>query len=161
MPSEPISASELIMRQQEILARNAENQRLRENASQLEAQANALQEEIQAKNRQLTELLAQLEIARKSSATLHDESTAALEADIANVDEINRKIRANLEKQKAEMDAEGYKAQYDAYTADIEAVRKERFELLNNANLPLAGLSVENGELTYKGFKWDNLSGSD
>lgn len=161
MPSEPISASELIMRQQEILARNAENQRLRENASQIEAQANALQEEIQAKNRRLTELLAQLEIARKSSATLHDESTAALEADIANIDEINRKIRANLEKQKAEMDAEGYKAQYDAYTADIEAVRKERFELLNNANLPLAGLSVENGELTYKGFKWDNLSGSD
>lgn len=33
--------------------------------------------------------------------------------------------------------------------------------MLNNADLPLPGLSVENGELTYKGFKWDNLSGSE
>lgn len=161
VPSEPISVSELIMRQQEILVKNAENQRLREKASRLEAQANALQEEMQDKSKQLTELLAQLEIARKSSAMLHDESTAALEADIANIDEINRKIRVNLEKQKAETDAESYKTQYDAYTADIEAIRKERINLLNSANLPLADLSVENGELTYRGFKWDNLSGSE
>lgn len=34
-------------------------------------------------------------------------------------------------------------------------------DLLSGASLPLEGLSVEDGELTYKGFKWDNLSGSD
>ena len=34
-------------------------------------------------------------------------------------------------------------------------------DLLEKANLPLEGLSVEDGELTYKGFKWDNLSGAD
>ena len=92
---------------------------------------------------------------------MHDESTAELEANIANVEEINRKVRANLERQKAELDAEEYQMQYESYTKDIEAIRQERIAMLNNADLPLPGLSVENGELTYKGFKWDNLSGSE
>lgn len=161
VPNAPISASELIMRQQEILAKNAENQRLRANTKQLESKANELQELINTKSKELTAILAQLEIARKSSAFLRDESTAELEADIANIDEINSKVRANLERQKAEIEAEEYRSQYNAYTEDIEAVRKARLDLLNNADLPLAGLSVENGELTYKGFKWDNLSGSE
>ena len=51
--------------------------------------------------------------------------------------------------------------QYESYTKDIEAIRQERIAMLNNADLPLPGLSVEDGELTYKGFKWDNLSGSE
>ena len=33
-------------------------------------------------------------------------------------------------------------------------------DLLKGANLPLEGLSVEDGELTYQGQKWDNMSGS-
>ena len=32
---------------------------------------------------------------------------------------------------------------------------------LKNAELPLPGLSVEDGELIYNGHKWDNMSGSD
>ena len=161
VPAETISASELIMQEQEILAKNAENQRLRENAKKLEEQANEISERIQADNKLLTKVLAQLETARKSTAFLHDESTAELEANIANVEEINRKVRANLERQKAELDAEEYQMQYESYTKDIEAIRQERIAMLNNADLPLPGLSVEDGELTYKGFKWDNLSGSE
>lgn len=34
-------------------------------------------------------------------------------------------------------------------------------DLLNHADLPLPGLSVEDGELTYNGNKWDGMSGSD
>ena len=33
--------------------------------------------------------------------------------------------------------------------------------LLNNAELPLDDLSISEGELIYKGHKWDNMSGSD
>ena len=32
---------------------------------------------------------------------------------------------------------------------------------MNSADLPLEGLSVQDGELTYKGFKWDNMSASE
>lgn len=161
MPSEPVSVSELIKQQQDILAKNAENQHLREKAKKLEEQANEISERIKENEALLTKVLAQLETARKSTAFLHDESTAELENNISNIEEINRKVRANLDKQKAELDAEEYRTQYDLYTKDIESIRKERMDLLNSADLPLPELSVENGELTYKGFKWDNLSGSE
>lgn len=46
-------------------------------------------------------------------------------------------------------------------TKDIEDVREKKTELLNTAELPLPELSVKEGELVYKGQKWDNMSGSD
>ena len=46
-------------------------------------------------------------------------------------------------------------------TTEIEAIRKQKYDLLNNAQLPLEGLSVEGRELTYNGYKWDNMSGSE
>lgn len=161
VPDEPVSASDLIKQQQDILARNGENQRLRNQISEMEAQANTLQEDIQRKNRELTSLLAKLETARKTGAELHDESTAELEKSIAEIDEINRKVRANLDKAKAEDDAKFYTDKYNELTTDIENIRQEKYALLNNAKLPLEGLSVENRELTYNGFKWDNMSGAE
>ena len=50
-------------------------------------------------------MLAQLEQSRKTVAELHDESTAELERNITEIDEINRKVRANLDKAKADEDA--------------------------------------------------------
>ena len=44
---------------------------------------------------------------------------------------------------------------------EINRVREAQTELLNQAELPLPGLSVQDGELVYQGQKWDNMSGSD
>lgn len=161
VPDEPVSASELIKQQQDILARNGENQRLRNQISEMEIQANALQEDIQKKQRELTSLLAKLETAKKSGAELHDESTAELEKSIAEIDEINRKVRANLDKAKAEEDAKFYIDKYSELSNEIDTLRQAKYDLLNGAELPLEGLSVENKELTYKGYAWDNMSGSE
>ncbi|QQE75694.1 AAA family ATPase [Brevibacillus composti] len=167
-PKEPISASELIRQQQEILARNGENQRKRQRLAQIQvAYANqgeevrrlkALLAEAETKYAQLGE---DLEIAQKDTLDLIDESTAELEANIRQIDEINRKVRANLDKDKAEADANDYRVQYEALTAEITAIRRQKTELLTNANLPLPGLSVEDGELVYNGQRWDNMSGSE
>ena len=97
----------------------------------------------------------------KSTEQLTDESTAEIEQSIAEIDEINRKVRANLDREKAEEDADYYKNQYDDLTEKIAAVRDEKIDLLKNADMPLAELSVENAELIYKGRKWDSMSGSD
>ena len=92
---------------------------------------------------------------------LKDQSTAELEQSISNIEEINRKVRANLDKDKAEEDALTYKNQYDSLTAQISQVRQDKTALLESAELPLPGLSVADGELVYNGQKWDNMSGSD
>lgn len=160
-PKDLISASELIHQQQEILARNGENQRKREQLHQLE-------QRYQHINDQMAKLLAEqkkvesdLDIARKSALDLHDESTEELEQNISNIEEINRKVRVNLDKEKAEDDAKTYRDQYNSLTKDLEDVRDKKAELLNAAELPLPELSVKEGELIYKGQKWDNMSGSD
>ena len=160
-PDEPVAVFDLIRQQQEILAKNGENQRLRQNLHNLE-------QELQRTNDQLAELLRKqsdieekVRVARLSAADLHDESTAELEKNLAEIDEINRKVRANLDKDKAEEDAKNYRNQYKKYTAELEDVRKEKADLLASAELPLPGLSVQDGELIYNGAKWDCMSGSD
>ena len=102
-----------------------------------------------------------LRVARMSAEDLHDESTAELEQNIADIEETNRKVRANLDKDKAEEDAKDYRAQYNTLTTRIEEVREQKTDLLKGADLPLPGLSVEEGELVYNGQKWDNMSGSE
>ncbi|MGN0548062.1 MAG: AAA family ATPase [Acutalibacteraceae bacterium] len=167
-PIDLISASQLIQEQQEILARNGENQRKREKVVELKREYDLLDNEIsslQAKLRELTDkrnkLSDDLRIAETNARDLQDESTAELEKSIADIDIVNSRVRANLDKMHAETEAKQYTEQYDDLTDQIDKVRKEKYDLLNSAELPLPGLSVENGELTYNGFKWDNLSGSD
>lgn len=160
-PSELISASELIHQQQEILARNGENQKKRNQLAELEAHSSQLQKQIDQLVMEQARVKKDLEIARMDAEDLHDESTAELEKNISDIEEINRKVRVNLDKEKAETEAQEYLQKYDEFSVLLEEVRSERTDLLKGSNLPLEGLSVEDGELTYKGFKWDNLSGAD
>lgn len=174
-PKEPISASELIKQQQEILARNGENQRKRDQLTQLEKDYsyNSTQqdtiskqiEDLKKKHEQLIsnglQLLNDIKIAKKTVQELQDESTAELEKNIANIEEINVKVRANLDRDKAEEDAQDYKDQYNTLTAELDSVRQSKTDLLKGADLPLPGLLVEDGELTYNGKKWDCMSGSE
>ena len=168
VPEVPIEASELILQQQEILARNGENRRKRENAAMLKDSLVLINERIQAATDTLNKLLTErtqiekgIEIAEKTIETLVDESTAELEATIRNIETINTKVRANLDREKAEEDAKTYSNQYDELTSELENVRKAKSDLLNSADLPLPGLSVKDGELTYNGYKWDNMSASE
>lgn len=161
VPVELVSASELIKRQQDILARNAEKDRKRQNLEHLEAKNKELKEIIADYQTKLEANEKDLVEARKSALDLHNESTEALENDIANIDEINVKVRANLDKEKAEEEAEHYKQQYEDLSKEITEVRVARMKLLEGADLPLPGLSVEDNELTYNGMKWDSMSGSE
>ena len=167
-PKELVSPAELIRQQQEILAKNGENQKKRDNlkniqfdVDMLKKQVESLTDQLEKKKAQLAQSLDDLETAYKSVDDLQDESTEELERSIEQVDEINRKVRANLDKEKAQEDARGFQRQYDELTGKINAVRERRRELLDSADMPLPGLSVEQGELIYHGQKWDNMSGSD
>ena len=167
-PEELMSVSELIKQQQEILARNGENQKKRDHLAQLQNRRDALEdavaklaEELAVKRQELDSVLADVDTARKSVKDLQDESTEELEKNIEDIEEINRRVRANLDKEKAEEEAKEYKDQYQALDQKIEAVRKSRTGLLKDADLPLEGLSVEEGKLAYKGQKWDNMAGSE
>ena len=167
-PEEPVSASDLIHQQQEILARNGENKRKRNQLVQLtdllERQKKVvadLEFQLSTEKQRLTTMQADVKIAQTSAENLQDESTAELEASIRSIEETNQKVRANLEKARAEDEAAQYASDYDKLTEAITQKRADRMALLNGADLPLPELSVEDGALTYKGKHWRDMSGSD
>ena len=146
-PEEPVSASDLIRQQQEILARNGENQRLRAQYTELE--------------RQEQQCVAELKRTRERIAELEQQYQELDAKHTRDIEEINQKVRANLEKSRAEDEAARYASDYDKLTEAITRKRADRMALLNGADLPLPELSVEDGALTYKGKHWRDMSGSD
>ena len=161
VPTEQISVSELIKQQQAILAQNGENQKKREHAAhydQVLKQARAAYE--QAKTA-LEKAEQDCMIARKAAEDLQDESTAELEKNIAGIEEINQKIRINEDKKKAEEEADSYSLKYNQLTDDLDEIRNQRQALLDGADLPLPGLSVEEGKLIYNNVPWDGMSGAE
>lgn len=167
-PKDLVSPQDLIYQQQAILAQNGENQRKREKVTQYEYQVKTLTDEVvryeqmlNQKKEELNKATYDLSVAKTDALDLLDQSTDELEKNLAEIEETNRKVRANLDKEKSEEEVKGYKSQYDNLTNQIEDVRKQKYDLLNNADLPLPELSIEDNELTYKGKKWDSMSGSD
>lgn len=174
-PKEPVSISDLIRQQQEILARNGENQRKRQKVEDLNRDRSFADQELHQQEAQLLELQARigqtrakiraidadLEIAEKDALELHDESTEELERQISDFERINKQVRDNLDRDRAADEAKVLSDQYDGMTQQIEQTRQAKRDLLNGANLPLPDLGVEGGELTYQGKRWDCMSGSD
>lgn len=167
-PNEPVSASQLIRQQQDILARNGENQRKRMRANQIEheygrtaAHVSLLRSQLADAEKQLQQLEADLAIAQKDALDLQDESTDEIERSLQEIEQINIQVRANCDREKAEQDAAHYAQQYQDLTKELEEIRHDKYALLDSAKLPLPGLSVEDGELTYNGKKWDCMSGAD
>lgn len=161
VPKEPVSATELIKQQQEILARNGENEQKRQNAARYERMLAEAQIAFDEAKAALQKAEQDCLTARKSAEDLHDESTAELEKNLAEIEALNIKIRANSTKEAAEVEANNLQQEYDGLTEQIESVREERSKLLDSAETPMPGLSVKDGKLIYNNMPWDGMSGSD
>lgn len=167
-PKELVSASELIKQQQTIMAHNAENQRKRMNQKSIyqeykaaEGNVIALEAQLTEAKRKLDKLTDDLETANKDIVDLVDESTDELEENIKEIDAINVKVRANVDKERATKEAEEAQQEYEDKSLELKKVREEKMHLLDSVQLPLPGLSIEEGEIVFNGQKWDNMSGSD
>lgn len=168
MPAKPVSVSDLLKEQQDILVRNGENDRKRINAREMQerfmrAESNykAAMEALKAAEETLRKARADAEVAAKSAQDLQDENTTELEENLRNVEVMNEKIRANAAKEGAELEANNLQQEYEGLTEQIESVRSDRADLLKEADLPLPGLSVKDGHLLYKGEPWDGMSGAE
>ena len=175
-PKEPVSAMDLIQQQQAILAKNGENQKLRQNreilASSMRSLVNeittihekikALEAELDKRQNELEGVKERLIAANKTVEQLQDESTAEIEKSLMDIEAINIMVRSNLDKDKADEDAKEYVNQYNRLSADLETTRSEISALLSGAVLPLAclGINSEN-ELTYRGHTWGDMSSAE
>ena len=168
-PEEAISPSALIKQQQDVLARNGRRADCRRNLEAAKEREGRLYETVQS----LKERLAQAEkdlvkatedyrLAQESAEGIgEDESTELIERQIADFEEVNRKVQANKERNRRLADAAVLREQYNSLTDEIEDVRKRRLALLTSADLPYPGLAVTDGALTLNGKAWDCMSGAE
>lgn len=170
-PAELLSAADLIEKSQKILLKNEENQRKRQQLQTLEEQKEnevkriyELKQSLKDAEAKLEETKKDLAIAKTSAKDLQDESTQELQEQISSIDDVNAKVRSNLDKEHAEDQARQYKDMVETKEAEIKLIRAERKALLDEADLPLEGLSIDkdnNGNplITYNGNAWDCMSG--
>lgn len=183
VPAEPVSVAELVRQQQEILARNGENQRKREKVEQIKyeydrtaqsesdlndriaymlEQVERLKADLGEVQKRRSSLGADLVMAKTTAEKLQDESTAEIEASIADIESVNARVADNQRKAEAVEVATKREAEYADMTATLEDLRDRRTALLDGAPLPLPGLSVnEDGHLTYNGQTWSDMSSSE
>ena len=168
VPSGLVTAGELIQQQQKILLTNAENSKKRDNLKNyldkeliLQDSIKSIAERLKQENLALATVRNDIAIAETAANNLQDESTTELENQINSIEETNVKVRANIDKRKAIEESRVLMSQYEECTYQIEKVRTDRMALLNAAELPLEGLSIDQGELTYNAQKWDCMSASE
>ena len=158
-PEKKLAVKELIDQQQEILARNGIKEEHRRKYEANKAELLRVSGEIDSLRQRQKVLSEEVRSAESEDFTL--ESTAELESQIANFEEVNRKVSENEERTRRLEEADALSDQRDALTKEIEEIRDERMALLKDADFPLEGLSVDdNGELVYNGKAWDCMSGS-
>ena len=160
-PEQEVSALELIQRQQAILYQNEQNRQKRNRLAQLEQERESVQEQIDLLTDQLRTLDADLEVARTAAADLEDQSTAELEESLRHIEETNKAVRTNAAKREAQQRADALDQRYRELTEALARVASDKKALLEGADLPLPGLSVDDGKLIYKGQPWDNMSGAE
>ena len=171
-------ATVLMQKSGEILKRNEDNQRKRNQVgefTQALAKANADYEradqqfeywkEQRERAKEIVNTLSDdLETAKKSIEDLQDESTEEIQEQIRNMEDTNNKVRANLNKEKAEDDAKEAADKVQKAEDKVEEIRAERKKFLEGAKMPLPDLSVGKNDkgdpiLLYQGKAWDCMSG--
>jgi len=90
-----------------------------------------------------------------------NQDPTAITEQLKTAEDVNAKVRDNAAKKAALEAARLAEDEYRKQTQKIEAIRAERKALLDGAAMPLPGLSVEAGELTYKGKRWDCMATSE
>lgn len=162
-PEQPLSAADMSARMTDALAENArhvalraEQANLQERAKQAAAKLDYIKRQLAEAEKESAELAAQLQ--KASQPIPEDIDTTAIQAELQNIDAINSKVRTNMDKKVAIEQAEDAAEAVKALTSKVEDVRRRRAELLSSVKMPLAELSVEAGELVYRGQKWDCMS---
>jgi len=176
---EKVSVSELISeieKAQEIASKKAHYQGLIKSA---EAECDRLSDEIKYDEEEMDKIRARVKANETKLAQVFENvvnMTKETEAiDVPDIEPLREKIdqaeKINAEAAEAERHNNDLMAarkrfedageEYDSLEEDLKFVRQERQDLLANADMPLDGLSVEDGELTYNGAKWDCMSAAD
>ncbi len=146
----------------EIIAEMKTAEGLRTQRDTLLAQKKEYLEQIDHHKEQLSEYQASIEqVIDPSLAKIKVPETSELADKLSEAEEANRQVQANAYYIEKESEAKGQRDLHARLGKDLDTVRASRQKLLAEADMPLPELSVVDGELEYKGAKWDCMSSAE
>lgn len=162
-PDEPLDATKIMAELQDIALNN---ERVRNHAAALEHAKSTVDfytDGIRKLEEQLKEMTARLKLAQTElhnleNLKLQERDPSDAQAALDNLTETNRRVQANNDKANALDVAREAWELAQILTRKVEEIRERRQALLKSADMPLEGLTVEDGELIYNGQKWDCMS---
>lgn len=183
VPDRPLSGSEMTSELEAALARNARNRDMRENADAMQRRLDQMNREVRQQDERIAELEKRLQderarrvelidasqqmtddvrAAEEAAKGLADADTSEIKRKLEEIDAINARVRQNMDKAKAEADAQDLQEQYRSMTTELEKVRAERVKLLGQVQMPMDGLLIsEDGALLYRDQEWDCMSSTE
>lgn len=130
---------------------SAEADRLNDEAERLRSRANSM--EVQAKG-----IESQVAALRKQYAAIEPVDEVGLRAEIAEADKVKGILTLYERRDEHFRQMAHYQTAADALTATIEALDKQKADALAAAKLPVEGLGLGEGEVTYKGLPFAQAS---
>lgn len=132
---------------------------LEDGASELRAEIKRLQDKLALKE---TAIVAAKEHYEKQRTALGEAlkahtdfvtiDVAPLKEKLAAVEETNRQVRTNIEKERATTDARAKRGEYESLTERLDAIDEAKAEMLRNAKFPIPGMSIDGDDVTIEGI---------
>ena len=133
---------------------------IRESGIEKEARIAELQAQVEAITTKVKEMRAEYAELAIECGEFVKHDTTGLEESLANAEAINLQVDANAKAAAAATEFKASKKEEQSLTDTIEEARQQREKLLSEIPMPLAELSIADGNLIYKGEQWDCMSGS-
>lgn len=95
-------------------------------------------------------------------ASMELKPTEAIESTIQNADDVNAQVRANRERSATLAKLKTLEEKSKNCTAKIEAIDKQKADLIQSADYPIDGLAFDDdGDVTYNGIPFEQCSAAE
>lgn len=160
-PEQEVSVAALSADLRAVQERNQNNAELRQKVTQIRARLTDTETQINALRAMRTALETEMRKAEVDAEGLQDGDPDIILRQIQNAEAVNAQVRDNRAHLDADARAAALAEQYDELSSQVEDVRSRRMALLDGADMPLPGLSVQEGVLYYNGQPWSCMSSAE
>lgn len=161
VPDHEESLEDLLAEQARIVENNSTIDKLKAHEDALSFDIGKMERDIKALEKRLSDANEDMRRTTESLKSMEYEDAGMVRERIQALDATNRKVRANEDKTVADNEAKEAESEYKSLTDKVEGLRRDRMELLEGAEMPLDGIGIEGGMLTYGGQAWSDMSGAE
>ncbi len=175
VPQEPLQSAAILEQLNAARRQNAEHEHARQCLAQEEAGHQALlgkivglrdeilrlQQEIEIRQQEASRRGAKIAAERARVDTLSDVDESVYATQLAELDQINQRVRANQQRAAVSQQLTAKRERYTSLTAEIESIDAAIADLYAHASWPIEGLGFTESGITYQGRPFEQCSSAE